>query len=200
LGAGVADAAATWGTVYARIKESDPVFRDFPVEAFQRELLALRLEVTSLAWAHRITKSALTIAAEAFTREYLDARAKLDVWDAMDRYNTAVARSASDVANLARSERLRRANITFMNVFRFEVFKEKVHEGADPKCVARVLNRTLTELSWRKGVAAAYLVSALSDACQREMNNRATLCTMEAIGFFYDCASKAARSVRIVSD
>jgi hypothetical protein len=127
----------------------------------------LRFDLFALAWLHQFgDKSA--VAQSVFTKRYLHEKKRDDIWDASEPYNQAIARSST----LGKTPETAsgRAHLGFINRMRVDLFEQYHKEVHDPKCVARALNRLLTDVVWKKGITDGLLMFTLCDRLGLESN------------------------------
>lgn len=179
--------AKIFDTLKNALVATDSNFTNIDSQKFNNEIIALQFELYALAWLHQfgnkvaygyaqiLDKSSgnsafvqdvfqsisLAVAQSVFTKNYLNKKNLNDIWEAMESYNQAIARStiigrtpkkAFDKVYLAKVN-LSRANL-------FDLYHEK---GLDNKSVARVLNRLFSDEVWKKGITAGLLLFALCD-------------------------------------
>ena len=136
------------------IAEADCSFTSVDLPRLTEECRALQLEMIGTAWTHA-SKPEVALAASEFTKQYLSDIGRSDLWDAMAKYNQAVAESATYGADPSRGTG--RAKITFVNVSRANLFDKLEATASDPDPVARVANRLGSEASWKAGIAQGLL-------------------------------------------
>lgn len=81
-------------TIRKSVADVDSSFASVNPQLFEAEMIVLRFEVFSLAWLHQLGDKR---AAEqsAFTKRYLEEQERPDIWEAMEPYNRAIARSST---------------------------------------------------------------------------------------------------------
>jgi hypothetical protein len=131
-----------------RIAGGAPAFAAVDLKEWTEELRALWLEMIGVAWTHKSNAEA-ALAVSEYTKAYLSAIGRLDLWEAMAEYNTAVAESATYGADPKRGTG--RALILGINQGRMDFYK-KWHHGRDGDVVARVANRIGSKASFKSGV------------------------------------------------
>lgn len=139
---------------------SDSTFANIDSQTFNNEIVALQFELFALAWLHHFGDK-LAVNQSVFTKDYLNKNSHNDIWEAMELYNQAIARSTTigKTPNKAPD----RAYITNVNLTRVNLFEQYHKEGHDIKCVARVLNRLFSDKVWKKGTTAGLLLFAFCD-------------------------------------
>src|SRR4051812_16036863 len=76
------DVASTmWGVYYDQLVEADPHFSEVERTRFYDEMTAARFELFALAWLNGNGKDSIALEQLAFTRDYLTARGRADLWD-----------------------------------------------------------------------------------------------------------------------
>jgi len=182
-------------TSYKSIAEADPTFGQVDISALISELRALRLEVFGIAWLHHVNDKFAPDQSE-FTKLYLEKHGLADIWESMENYNQATARSAKG-GNDPNSRR-GRGYITYLNQFRLILFEKWVKLGYDPKAVARASNRLGSETPWKSTRVHTYLAFALTDKLDCKVNDEAIFRISAIIQGFYEGASESIKEVKIV--
>jgi len=138
----------------------DQIFANIDSQKFNYEIIVLQFELFALAWLYQFGDK-LAVAQSTFTKNYLHEKKKDDIWDAMEPYNQAIARSST----FGKTSKNAFDRVFLAKVFktRAALFEQFYKEGYDPKCIARVLNRLFSDEAWRKGTAAGLLMFALCD-------------------------------------
>jgi hypothetical protein len=192
--AGTDVGAAFWEAVLKSVKEADPSFAADDLALFRREMTALRVELFGLAWVHHVKRDKYKLREIVFTKSYLDDNKQSEIWDAMADYNQAIAASGIEIAT---GERARRANITFLNKLRFDLFKKWVKAGVDPACAAHVANLVGTDVAWSSGITQPMLADTLVQRLGWQLNleGRRRLATV-ASGL-YQGAKDSIKSVHV---
>jgi hypothetical protein len=192
--------AAIFDILRNALVATDNNFASVEPQKFNNEIVVLQFELFGLAWLHQFgDKSA--ILQSTFTKNYLQEKKRDDIWDAMEPYNQAIARSST----LGRTSKnafdrpyLARVMLTRANSF------DKFHqEGYDPKSIARALNRLFADDVWRKGTTAGLLLFALCDRLgfnpdfkpSKEAQSRWFI----EINDFYDKTKQSLRNMKIKS-
>jgi len=202
------DAASLFcGTYYDTIVKADPSFAWIDKTLFRREMDAIRLELFAFAWDLIFRDEKFKIPQSVFTRRYLEKENHPEYWDIMCEYNRAVAQSATmDKNGKAMEGRQGQARITFVNSYRFGVFKEwnnknKALQDSSPKdfdyqgeCLGRVINRLCSDIDWADGVVklalARTLASRLGYGHEKKLNTEAASTMMAIIFGLYKGATE----------
>jgi len=150
--------------IFAALKralaDNDSNFANIDSQKFNNEIVALQFELYALAWLHQFgDKSA--VSQSVFTKNYLKEKNQNDIWEAMEPYNQAIARSTT--IGRTPEKAFDRVYLVKVNTTRGNLFEQYHKEGFNDKCVARVLNRLFSEDAWKKGVTAGLLLFALCD-------------------------------------
>jgi hypothetical protein len=141
--------------------EADQSFANIDSQKFATEMIPLRFEVIALAWLHQFgDKSA--VAQSTFTKNYLREKKRDDIWDAIEPYNQAIARSSTAVWKTSKNA-FARVYLARVNLTRADLFDQYYKEGYDPECVTRVLNRLFTDAAWKRDITANFLMFTLCD-------------------------------------
>ncbi|MCD6101497.1 MAG: hypothetical protein J7J77_00375 [Candidatus Cloacimonetes bacterium] len=181
---------------YQQILKSDSTFSVVDVSDFSEQLLALRLEVIGIVWLFHV-KDDLAPKQSECTRLYLLKHNREGLWDMMEPYNRAVAKSI--VGGNDSNTRMGRAHIVFMNSMRTQLFDKWTTVISDPKDAARPANRVGSNVPWKSHKTQAYLSFALTDQLQCEVNEKARKGMMAIIQGFFNGASEELRKVKIIS-
>ena len=128
------------------IAASDHRFNQVKTDSLMDELKALRLEVVGLAWLHQVKDKFAPVQSD-FTKRYLESKGAASIWQMMEAYNKAVARSTTLGVDPNTSGG--RARITFINQMRAGIFDEWYKLGYDPEAVARAANRLASDVAWK---------------------------------------------------
>jgi hypothetical protein len=177
-----------------QVAQSDPTFSDVDAVILSDQLLALRLEVIGIAWILRV-KDDLSPKQSECTRLYLLNRNQESFWEMMEPYNQAVAKATVGGSNSSTG----RANITFMNSMRKQLFDKWTAMVSDPKDAARPANRFGSDVPWKSHKTHVYLSFALTDQLHCELNEEARKVLMAVIQGLFDGASEELLKVKIVS-
>ena len=177
------------------VAQCDPAFSNVDATLLRDEMLALRFEVIGIAWLHRV-KDRFAPGHSDFTCRYLEERGQSAVWERMEPYNQAVARSTSGGHDP--KTRSGRGYLTFLNSMRTQLFDEWVRKGFDPKIAARAANRIGSESPWKANRTHSYLSFALTDRLSAEVNHAARLAILTLISGFYNGASDEIAKVKII--
>jgi hypothetical protein len=133
------------------IESSDPRFAEVDSTKFAEEIAAIRFEVFGLAWLHHFGDK-FAAPQSAFTKAYLEEKHRPEIWEAMERYNRAVARSFGAILKLGTAGASGEA--TRVNLKKTDMFDYWVERGLDGTAVARAANRLGTRAAWEKGTCA----------------------------------------------
>jgi len=183
-------------SVHRQVLRAAPTFSAVDVADLSDQLLALRLEVIGIAWLFRI-KDDLSPKQSECTRLHLLKHNREGLWDMMEPYNQAVAKST--VGGSDHATRTGRAHITFINSMRADLFDKWVAKVSDPKDAARSANRFGSNVPWKSQKTHIYLSYALTDQLQCEVNDEARTGMMAIIQGFFDGTSEELQKVKIIS-
>lgn len=181
---------------YEQIVQADNSFSQVQSSIFASQLLALRLEVTGIAWFIHENENFSPLHNE-LTRKYLQLHDYGELWDIMAIYNEAVARSAA--GGIDTSSRQGSAKIASINLKRIEHFKKWSGSVSEPKDAARAANRIECQTGWKTGRTPVYLSFALTNQLDCDVNQEAREVVLSLINGFFDGASQELRSVKIVA-
>lgn len=178
--------------------EADNNFANVELKTFATELTILRFELFALAWIHKFGDR-LAVVQSAFTKDYLHKKKRDDIWDAMEFYNQAIARSSTLGRTTEKMED--RVYLDVVNKTRMDLFGKFCEEGYGPTCIARPLNRLFTENVWKRKVTVGLLMFALCDrlgfGSDFEPNEEAQLRFIVIINGFYDGARQSLENIKI---
>ena len=183
-------------TAHRQILGVDSTFSAVDISELSDQLLALRLEVIGIAWLFRI-KDDLSPKQSECTRLHLLKHNREALWDMMEPYNQAVAKST--VGGSDPATKTGRAHITFMNTMRADLFDKWVAKVTDPKDAARPANRIGSNVPWKSHKTHIYLSYALTGQLECEVNEEARKSIMAMIQGFFDGTSEELRKVKITS-
>ena len=183
-------------TVRQSIIEADSSFASVDPQLFAAEMTVLRFEVFGIAWLHEVGDKNAAAQSE-FTKSYLEEHGELDIWESIEPYNQAVARSSTlgqkpDTAS-------GRAYLSFIDSMRMQLFEKWHKQGFDPKCVARAANRLSTEEAWKKSLTPGFLMLTLCDRLGCELNEEAQFRLVAIIVGLYNGARETLNEVKIES-
>jgi len=138
-----------------QLQDADIVFAHVDVQKIKNELIILNIEIFALAFAH---KSDLKVVVDQsiFTKNFLLKRDREDIWNGMDKYNSAIAHASvmNDPHILTKRADLADEVISKMN-------KLGIHQD---ESMGRPVNRKYSKNSWEKGITTYFLILAF---CQR---------------------------------
>ena len=208
--------AIFWETAFDSVVEADQSFAGVKSDAFVCEMTALRLELFALAWMHKFKRDKYTIPQSIFTQHYLEENGKLGIWDAMERYNLAVAQTATMTADgqqMIGDTGSERYTITEVNNSRLELLEKwvdaNVKNPSKPTkkekilitCVARLGNRIGADLMKNNEIGnrriTALLLYRVGWKEDEDLSEEA-LFRLEAIVFgLYEGAMEAIKSMNL---
>jgi hypothetical protein len=174
--------------------EADECFALVDVGILAREILLIRLELFGLAWLHQLGEKHAA-AQSAFTKSYLRERDEEDAWAALQPYNAAISRSGT--LGLTFETATGRAYLTGRNLAIANAFDAWLERGIEAECVARAANRLCTEVAWKRGITAGFVMLALCERLNCTVNDRAQQALVATIRGFYDGARGLLRQVKV---
>lgn len=149
--------ALFYDAMRSALVDADHNFANIDLRKFNDELVLLQFEIFALAWLHQFGDNS-AVAQSIFTKNYLHDKARDDIWNGMEKYNSAISRSS--VAGLSEIERAHiirdRANCADKHIANAEKSGATVDEG-----IGRPLNRLFSEKAWKKGISAGFILFAL---------------------------------------
>jgi hypothetical protein len=181
-------------TVRRSVIEVDSSFAEVDLESLTEEIIVLRFEVFGLAWLHELGDKHAA-AQSTFTKEYLEEQGRSDIWEAMESYNKAIARSST--LGQTKDTSTGRAYLAFLDSMRMQLFEKWHGQGFDPTCVARAANRISAEEAWKKNLTPGYLMLTLCDRLDYEPNDEAQFRLVATIVGLYNGSREALREVKI---
>jgi len=145
----------------------DQNFANIDSQKFNYEIIVLQFELFALAWLHPFGNK-LAVDQSTFTKNYLHEKKRDDIWDAMEPYNQAIARSST----FGKTSKNALDRVCLGTVFktRADLFDQFYKKGYDPECIARALNRLFSDKAWKKGIAAGLLMLAFCDRLGFDQN------------------------------
>lgn len=152
--------AIIFDTLKNALVVTDSNFANINSQKFNDEIVVLQFELCALAWLHQFGDK-LAVAQSVFTKNYLNEKNQNDIWENMEPYNQAVARSTT--IGRTPKKAFDRVYLGKVNTTRMNLFGQYHKEGFDGKSVARVLNRLFSDEVWKKGITAGLLLFAFCD-------------------------------------
>lgn len=156
---------------FDHVAEADCSFATVDHVLFRQEMTSLRMELFGLAWMHyfkaKHKQLEYCLREVSFTKKYLESTGQIEIWDIMQFYNLCIADSGIEYAP-PEGERLEgrlrraqyRAQVTFVNSMRSSLYDDlRKKTEYTPNCIARVLNRYLTDVAWKREVTPQLLAS-----------------------------------------
>lgn len=135
----------------------DQNFAGIDPKKFNAEIIVLQFELFALAWLFQFGDN-LAIDQSIFTKNYLHEKGRNDIWNGMEKYNSAISRSS--VAGLSEKEKTYiirdRANVADRHIANAEKGGLSIDES-----IGRPINRLFSEKAWKKGITAGFLLFAL---------------------------------------
>lgn len=175
-------------SVLKTVSEADPSFQLVDIDDFIKQFIAIYFEIFSLAWLHEVGEKAI-VSQSMFTKGYLVERNRSDIWDTMEQYNSAIAKSSS--YNISQSV----AAVTDKK--RLDMFGHWTAQGFEAKCVARAINRMFTEKPWKEQLTPGFVMLALCKYLNQEPNDEAQFRLVAVIQGLYNGARQSLSKVKI---
>ena len=144
--------------VSGSIIEVDQAFSRVQPAQFVEEMVAIYFEVFGLAWLHEVGEK-YTATQSAYTKNYLERKNRLDIWETMGEYNQAIARSVN--YGVDRDTPEGKMFVALGDKEKVDKFKLWMDQGIDAKCVARAANRLGTEKAWADNRTRSALIFTL---------------------------------------
>jgi hypothetical protein len=182
-------------TFYKSIADADPQFRKVDIVHLTSEMRAIRLEVIGIAWLHHVEVKFALLQSE-FTKRYLEEKGASNVWETMEDYNQAIARSTT--LGHDPNSRFGRANLAFLYKRRADFFDEWFKSAYAPDAIARAANRFGCETAWKSGAAHTCLSFMLTNRLGCEVNDDARMRIIFILQGFFEGASDSLKNVKIV--
>lgn len=196
------------------IAEDDQAFSVVGSDTFWREMTALRMAVFGLQCSLKVHHKVDPVLRQVFfTKRYLEDNGRQDIWDAMGKYNKAIGDSAYMNANGQAADgntRWGRARITFVNTFRWGIFKKWTEANlGDPRrpltpeqeekvlCLSFALQRVCADITRADCVAVKLLAVTLAErlGCDINLNQKALFKLGSIIFGFCEGAKGAIKDV-----
>jgi hypothetical protein len=108
-------------------------------ETTRRELVALRLELFSLAWLRKFERASAVMRQSSFTKGYVGVQDIKGVWEAMGEYNSVIGQPS--VMSDARGRPLDGRKLADIANKRADIISQWTKNGFDVESVTRVANR-----------------------------------------------------------
>lgn len=177
------------------LSEADKRFADIDIQKLADELIAIRIELLALAFAHKFGEK-LAIAQSIFTKKYLQEKNKIKLWDAMETYNKFLAEATRAHAGTREAQIIK---------FRYDLAKKYIpvfnEKGIEvDERLGRPINRLYSESAWAKGHTNFFLILALTGRIAFkgvEPNNEAQFRINGFLYGFYNGAIEAIEEVKI---
>lgn len=139
------------------LTEVDSDFEKVDSLKLRNEILNLRFELFALAWLHKFGEKS-AIAQSIFTKNYLQEKGKIEIWNGMEHYNKAISHSVTaGLGDVNKAFWLRaRADIA-----------EKYISDANKKGIivddslGLPINRLFSEKAWKKEKTSYFLMLGL---------------------------------------
>ena len=198
---GIDVGAAFVEVIKENLVEADPKLSSIEDNKLAAELILLRFELFGLAWVHQFEERS-AVAQSEFTKSYLHDKGRDDIWDNLEFYNQAIARSST--LGRTPTKGFDRVYLAKVDTTRLDLFKKFHTEGCDLKAVARALNRLFTKDAWKRHNTAELLMFGLCDHlgfgpnCEVWANQEVQFRLKAIIHSLYDGAKQALDNIKIV--
>lgn len=137
------------------ITEVEPEFNKIELEKLNNEIIILRFELYALAWIHKFgDKHAFT--QSVFTKRYLKAKGRNDIWDGMEHYNEAISHATVKLENSNPSIIRKKFDLADIKIAEAKQKGITVDEN-----IGRPINRMFSEKVWENGTITYFLTLAL---------------------------------------
>lgn len=201
-----------WDNIFHSVVETDKSFAVMDKSILAQEMTALRLELFGLAWVYKFAREKFTIPQSIFTRQYLERNGKSETWDIMGEYSQVIAQSAFLTDKGEQMDgRAGRARITFVNEFRWGIFKKWAEANMDnpsapteeekkvADCVARVVNRMLVDIRNDDCILVKRLAARLAErlGCDANLNAEALFALRAVVFGLYESARRAIKDIKL---
>jgi hypothetical protein len=183
--------------IFEKIVDVDPKIRQIDNVKLSNEILVLRIELFSVAWFHEFGHK-LSIEQAVFTKTYLNNKGLISLWDAIEPYNQAIAKSA--LHGYTSDTMTGRAHILDVNKTRVDLFTKCHSDGIDNKCIARTLNKYGTKPSWDKlSISLHYLVHTFFHQLDHVANEESTFISVATLKGIYEGCKQSLEEIKLVS-
>lgn len=182
--------------VFNFVVEVDQSFAAIDKTLFKHEMTALYMELFGLAWDRHYEKLEYILPAIVCTKNYLEQKGQLEIWNTMLAYNHAIAQSGADSISREQTAEELTAGL---NYIRATIAKKYEEEGFDAECAARAANRQGIETAWKNDITFNRLTARLVDRleCDINLNDDALRRLQLSILGILEGATQAMKKVRI---
>lgn len=194
--AGVDAGKVYYETVRCSVAEVDSEFAIVDAQDFRDQMRLIYFEVFGLAWLH-VLGDKHAAAQSDFTKRYLEERGQAGMWNALEPYNSAIARSST--LGQSSDTAAGRGYLAFRNRILADSFDRWHSRGFDPKVVARAANRLCTDVACEKGDTAAFLMFALCEQLGCEPNEKAQGRLIAVIRGLYDGVHTTLKAITVAA-
>ncbi len=177
-----------------KIREVDEHFNESSYSKFFSEIIIVKFEVFAIAWLHHFGEK-IAINNSVFTKDYLNTKNRIEIWDEAEVYNQAVARSSN--LEIDPKTSAGKSRIMTLNKIRWDSFNKLLDAGYNEKCVARVLNRIGTENTWKKTITPNFIRIQIEERLECKLNEEAAFRLTAFIFGFYRGARQSFETVKI---
>jgi hypothetical protein len=157
-------------------------------------MVAIYFEVFGLVWLHEQGEQYAAIQS-GFTKNYLETKNRLDVWETMGHYNNAIAKSST--YGMAPDTEAGNYFLACLDKQKMDKFGSWVDQGIDPICAARAANRLMTEKPWKEGLTIGFLLLQIGTRLGNEVQDEAQQQLFAVIQGLYNGARESLRKVKI---
>lgn len=178
------------------IAEFDPGFVSVETQKLCSQIKLIRFEVFGLAWMHQLGQKH-AVAQSNFTKYYFEMKQQQSIWQQLESYNQAVARSST--YGYSPETPTGRAYLTFRNATLADFFDQWCARGFDATAVARAANRLCCDSAWAKGITAASLVMTLCEHLSHPVSAEAQLRLAYVVRGLYDGSREALKRIKVES-
>lgn len=181
-------------TVKQSIVEVSPSFAKIELLSFKSGMILIRFELFGLAWLHKFGENH-TVKQSEFTKRYLNENGREDIWEGLEPYNRAIARSITYGYKAGSPKG--RAFLASTDSMRMQMFKKWTKQNFDSNCIARSVNRLSSETPWKKNITSGFIVMTLCEHLNCELNEEAQFRLMANTFGLYSGVMNAIDEVKI---
>jgi hypothetical protein len=142
------------------VAEADQSFAAIDKTLFKHEMTALYMELFGLAWDCHYGKLEYILPAVVCTKNYLEQKGQLEIWNTMLAYNHAIAQSGADSISREQAAKELTAALNYVRAAFAKKFEEK---GFDAECATRAANRQGIEIALKNRLTISLLTGKFAD-------------------------------------
>ena len=192
-----------WQSALSSIIEADPSLEKVDYDLFQREIIALQMELFGLIWTQIYKwKEKFLWPQITFTKTYLEQNGHQNIWDIMAVYNKEISQQRNNnIIYKTPSQRSLRGKIAFYDSMMFDLYKLWEKKGLDLECGARIINRAWSEEVWTQGFVLKGVGNTLINRLGWKTDSRDIVIShiIDALSEYCNSINQAIKSVKITN-